>query len=295
MIYKITQPSALYGDLMPAEDSMLQHNNIFCVADGITRDPISPKDFTDKKPEEILKKYPNPSGAKLAADIFCKSFIKSLKEVEPSAEQIKKAFIGANKNITKLNKKHLEKIDYLVNDFFACVAVGGVIHDNKLYWGGICDCGIIIFSKKGAIKFRTDNWMSDFINYENKNLKTTAFNWSKPKYRKMIRSEFRNNPNKIISGKPVSYGALTGEKTADQFINFGETNIKKGDLIVFYSDGFEDTINQNDFFTNIYRNIISKNNDEFLEYTNQLANENYAKFGRERSLIAIINKSHDLQ
>lgn len=292
MIYKITQPSALYGDLMPAEDSLLQYDNIFCVADGITRDPISPKDFTDKKPEEILKKYPNPSGAKFAADLFCKTFVKSLKDAEPSKEQVKKAFITANKNIAKLNKKHFAKIDYLVNDFFACVAVGGVIHDNKLYWGGICDCGIIIYSKNGAIKFQTDNWMSDFINYENNNLKTPEFNWTKPKYRKLVRSEFRNNPNKIVDGKLISYGAMTGEKNVEKFMNFGVVELKRDDLIIFFSDGFEDTVNRDDFFKHIHLNTNTSKDDNFLKYTNQLAKENYAKFGRERSLIAVINKTH---
>lgn len=289
MIYKITQPSLLYGDLIPAEDSMMQIDNVFCVADGVTRDPKSPKDFSNKKPEEILKKYPNPSGAKLVADVFCKSFSKTVLRKSPTMELVKKAFIAANNNIAKINKKHIHNVDYLVNDFYGCVASGGVILGNKLYWGGISDCGIIVFDKNGKVKFQTENWMSDFVDYENKYLKTRDFNWAKPKYRKMIRSEFRNNSTQIINEKLVSYGVLTGEKTATAFMNFGEVKLDKKDLIVFYTDGFEDTIKRKDFFKKIYSNTMVPASNSFLRYTSSLAKKDYHKFGRERTLISVIN------
>lgn len=38
-----------YGHLMPEEDSFLYKDDIFCVADGITRDPTSPLDYPPKK------------------------------------------------------------------------------------------------------------------------------------------------------------------------------------------------------------------------------------------------------
>ena len=102
---------------MPPEDSMLIKERIFCVADGITRDPISPKDFTNLSTEESLNKYPNPSGARFAADIFCESFVKSLNKKVPTIKAIRNAFIYGNKKINELNKKHIKKVDYLVNDF----------------------------------------------------------------------------------------------------------------------------------------------------------------------------------
>lgn len=274
---------------MPPEDSMLVEGKIFCVADGITRDPISPKDFTNLPREKVLEKYPNPSGARFAADIFCELFVKYLNKKIPSLKTIKDAFIFGNKKIAELNKKHIKKVDYLVNDFFGCCAIGGVIYKNKLFWGGICDCGIIIYDKNGKIKFQTPNWMKTFEEYKQKNLQKPDFNFAKPRYRKMIRSEYRNNAKKIINNKCVSYGALTGEKTAEDFMNFGEIGLSKGDLIVFYTDGFEDTVQHKKFFKTIYQKDENLTDQHFVPYTLSLAKQDYHKFGRERTLIAIVS------
>lgn len=289
MIYKVSLPNILYGHLMPPEDSTLVEGKIFCVADGITRDPISPKDFTNMSIDDSLKKYPNPSGARFVADIFCESFVKFLSKKDPTLKTIRNAFIFGNKKIAELNKKHIKKVDYLVNDFFGCCASGGVINKNKLCWGGICDCGIIIYDKNGKVKFQTPNWMKLFEKYENKHLRKKGFNWPMPEYRKMIRSEYRNNAKKTVNNKCVSYGALTGEKKAEEFMNFGEIGLSKGDLIVFYSDGFEYTVQHKKFFKTIYQKDKNLADQHFIPYTLSLAKQDYHKFGRERTLIAIIN------
>jgi len=274
---------------MPPEDSMLIKGGIFCVADGITRDPISPKDFTDLSYEEVLKKYPNPSGARLAADTFCESFVRFLHKKIPSIKIIRNAFIFCNKEISKLNKKHINKVDYLANDFFGCCANGGMIYKNNFFWGGICDCGIIIYNKFGKIKFRTPNWMKPFKEYEKKNLQKPDFNFAQPKYRKMIRLEYRNNVKKIKNNECISYGALTGEKEAEKFLNFGKIGLNEGDLVAFYTDGFEDTIRHKNFFNTIYQKTESLIDQHFIPYTLSLAKQDCHKFGRERTLIAIIN------
>lgn len=289
MIYKVSLPNLLYGHLMPPEDSMLAEGKIFCVADGITRDPISPKDFTNLSAENSLKNYPNPSGARFAADIFCESFIKSLYKKVPSLKTIRNAFIFGNKQIAKLNKQIVKKVDYLANDFFGCVASGGVIYNNKLFWAGICDCGIIIYDKNGKIKFQTPNYMKPFEEYEKQYLQKRDFNFAMPKYRKMIRSEYRNNTKKIFENKCISYGALTGEKEAEKFMNFGEIGLSKGDLVVFYTDGFEATMQHKKFFKNIYQKTENLAEQSFVPYSLSLAKEDYNKFGKERTLIAIIN------
>ena len=289
MIYKVSLPNSLHGHLMPPEDSMLTAGNIFCVTDGITRDPSSPKDFTGLSCEKVLEKYPNPSGARFAADIFCESFVESLSKNALSLDTVRNAFIFGNKKIVELNKKHIKKVDYLVKDFFGCCASGGVIYKNKLFWGGICDCGIIVYDKHGKIKFQTPNWMKTFENYENKYLRKKNFDWSMTKYRKMIRSEYRNNVKKIVNNKCVSYGALTGEKEAEKFMNFGEIELSKGDLIIFYTDGFENTTQHKKFFKTIYQKDKNLADQYFIPYTLSLAKQENLKFGRERTLIAIIN------
>lgn len=110
MIYKVSLPNILYGHLMSPEDSMLVEGRIFCVADGTTRDPIAPKDFTNLPFEKALIKYPNPSGARFAADIFCESFVKYLSEKVPSLKAIRNAFIFGNKKIAELNNSNIKKL-----------------------------------------------------------------------------------------------------------------------------------------------------------------------------------------
>jgi len=274
---------------MPAEDTFLIDDKIFCVADGVMRDPISPKDFTGKSIEEILKKYPNPSGAKLAADVFCKNFIKSLRtEKIKNTKNVKKAFIQGNKAIAQLNKNYIKKVDYLANDYFGCVISGGVIKNKKLYWGAICDCGIRVYDKSGKIKFKTPNWMKTFETYENKYIRKKNFDWSLPQYRKLIRSEYRNNIKKIFNNKLISFGVLTGEKEAEYFMEFGKVDLTKGDLIVFYTDGFENTVKHSKFFDVIYNPSEGITKKRFLPFTQDLAQKNTAKFGKERTLIAVI-------
>lgn len=290
MIYKISLPNDLYGHLMPPEDSMLVEGRIFCVADGVTREPITPKNFTYiRNYKESSIKYPNPSGARLVSDIFCESFINYLDNKTPSVKNIKDAFIYGNKAVGKFNKKHVKKIDYLTNDLFACVASGGIIIRNKLYWGNICDCGIIVFDKSGKIKFQTPNLMNSFIKYEKKYLHKSNFNSFNPRYRIMIRSEHRNKKAEIINGMYSSYGALTGEKEAEEFMNFGKIKLNKGDLIIFYTDGFEDTVQHKKFFKTIYQKDKNLADQHFIPYTLTLTKHDYHKFGRERTLIAIIN------
>lgn len=274
---------------MPPEDSMMVDGKIFCVADGITRDPISPKDFINLPIEDSLKNYPNPSGARFAADIFCESFVKSLNKKVPSLNTIRNAFIFGNKKIAELNKSNTKKVDYLVNDFFGCVASGGIIYNGKLFWAGICDCGIIVYDKNGKIKFQTPNWMKTFEEYEKSNLQKSDFNFAMPKYRKMVRSEYRNNAKKIVENKCVSYGALTGENEAEKFMNFGEIELSKGDLVVFYTDGFEATVQHKKFFKTIYQKTESLADQAFIPFSLSLAKKGYNKFGKERTLIAVIN------
>lgn len=289
MIYKVFLPNILYGHLVPPEDSMIVEGKIFCVADGITRDQISSKDRANLSIETSLKEYSNPSGARLAADIFCESFVKSMKNKTPTLKTIRKAFVLGNKKIAGLNKEKIKKVDYLINDFFGCVASGGVIYKNKLFWGGICDCGIIVYDKHGKVKFQTPNWMKPFENHENKHLRKKDLDWSRSKYRKIIRSEYRNNAKKIANDECVSYGALTGEKEAEKFMNFGEAKLSKGDLIIFYSDGFEYTVQHKRFFKTIYQKTKSLADQSFIPYALSLAKQNSHKFGKERTLIAVIN------
>lgn len=277
---KLSLPDIKYGHLKPREDSFIIEDNIFGVADGITRDPISPVDFDNLSMKKLLKNYPRPSGAKMAADCFCKSFVDYIKSHTINNQTAVNAFKFANIEIEKLNKRYNPQIDYLVNDFYACVACGGIINKSILYWSSIGDAEIKVCDKKGNFKFESPNGVASFL----KHVKINPQEWGKPKRRREIRSQFRNNPNKKKNGRLVAYGALTGEKNAEYFIYSGKVNLSKGDLIIFYTDGFSQTIKNKQFL----KLINQKNVKKLLTLDKILSKQNYQKYGEERTLIIVL-------
>jgi len=276
MNYKITLPDIKYGHLTPEEDAYSQTDNIFAVADGISRDPSYEMDFTKTSPEELLKNYPNPSGATMAAKTFCEIFTK----VAKSGNDIKNAFIKANQEIKTLNEKYVPEVDYLVNDFYGCVACGGIIENGILKWGVVGDCGIVVYNSQGEIKFETPNSFSTFENFVRAG--KIQFKWEQQEGRKLVRTKYRNKPDQLIDGVCASYGALTGEETAENFIYTGELELHKKDLVIFYSDGFEATVKSPEFYLKIL------DTDKFEQYSLELAKTDREKYGKERTLIATV-------
>lgn len=272
----------------PMEDSLLYKDNIFAVADGITRDPLNILDFENHSKEELLANYPQASPAKFAADKFTECFVDFLKD-NSSTNNIKEAFINSNNQIKNLNEKNNPNPDYLINDYWACVASGGVIKDNIMHWGCIGDCGIIVYDNNLNKKFETPNSVLDFKEYFHvHNNKPKDYNWSKPESRVLVRKFFRNNPNKIVSGKRVSYGAVTGEKNAEFFMDFGEINLNPNDLILFYSDGFYPVIKEEGFLKVILEFLVNQDTKIIDEYLNYLISKNKEEFGTEKSLILVV-------
>ncbi len=276
-----------YGNLIPDEDCFLEKDNIYCVADGITRDPNIPKSIKPKTIEEALKYYPNPSGAALAAKTFCNSFAEFLSnKCDYSENIIKDAFIYSNHQINKINERYIKKCDYLVNDYYGCVAVGTVIKSNYLYWGIISDCGLSIYDKEFNLKFKNSDYMIGFSNYSIPEIKEKNLDWIKdPECRVIVRRDYRNQPNKFVNGNLVSYGALTGEESAIPFIHTGKILLNKGDYIFLYSDGFGNLMQNKKFINFLLKNF--ENDEKIIDYAEQFAKENYNKYGRERTLIKI--------
>lgn len=285
MICRISLPNIRYGHLTPPEDSISFRDGVFAIGDGITRDPSSHMDFKKQNIEEILADYPNPSGARFVADIFCEAFVESGNK-DVSRSEIIRRFIQANRKIAQLNKKSIKKVDYLVNDFYGSAAAGAVLSKGKLFWGVIADCGVIIFSKTGKRKFQSPNSMAIFERFT-KNGKI-KFKWETAEGRKLVRSQYRNNPKQMINGVCASYGALTGEKTAEAFIYTGVEDIANGDLIVVYSDGFEPLLKHPKFFKTVYNKSESIFEQKLIPFSLGLAKADYEKYGKERSLIAMI-------
>ena len=246
-----------YGKLHPTEDAYAYDSDRFCVADGITRDPLKHPDFTGHPFEELLKDYPNPSLAKAAADMCVDEFVKSA------------SLASCNHRIAELNEG--KEIDYLINDFAACVAAGGQLSGHKLSWSSIGDCFVAVFDRSGQKKFASPDGVVAWTNSDD----SKHGDWNKPEQRKLVRSHYRNNPD-----EPASYGALTGEKAAEEFIKSGTVDLAPGDVVFCYSDGFAKLVDHPEFLAK-----VMGNKSKFEDWDHQLAKQDYAKFGHERTLL----------
>ena len=278
IIYKNTFDNTLtekYDKNFPREDQFFANQNIAVVADGITRDPVgiafdeAAKDFN-----EAVKHYPRPSGAMLAAkevtDTFQNNFMGNLSE----------AMILANENIRKLNEKYIPKCDYLQNDFYGTVASAAFIENHLLHYSYICDCGVIVYDKNGNIIFQTED---EFEKNTRPFLNQIPYPWTDDQARIITRRDYRNNLNMIHDGKCVSYGALTGEKSAESFIREGTFHLHEGDTVIVYSDGLFHFLHNPEFI----QLILHFDKLPFENFINQKAQENYSLYGKEKTLIII--------
>ncbi len=232
-----------YGLTPVAEDYFKVEENVFCVADGVTRDDINgnpvPYPKNKEEAEKWIELYPNPSGAFDAAKITSDTFVNLLKRKSKINEQIiLEAAKEANKAVWNINKER--KIDYLKEDLYCCEAVGGIVQEDKLYCFSIGDCHITIFNDKLEQIFTTIDNHKQFENFiDNIYTKENEFNWDNPKDRIMTRRDYRNKPDKKLKGKDISFGAFTGEEQAEYYIDTYEVDLEKAKYICAYSDGYE--------------------------------------------------------
>ncbi len=231
----------------PSEESYnLDNNGILAVADGVTRDPAPylQKGLLGKL--QFALKYPNPSPAKIVADLFCETFPKVLRDYNLSnrdEKAVRGAFIEANDEINYWNKQNILNVDYVMNDYAGCVASGIVEQNGVIYWGFLTDCGVAIFDEEGGLRFRTENegphkvgkyiWQDQLIKDKT---------WNQPEVRARIRSYYRNNPN-----EEYSFGVLTGQPEAINYVRTGVQEIRSNDYLVIYSDGLEQIIFSDSF------------------------------------------------
>ena len=272
LIYKKTfDDVSTVGFNFPIEDQYYANDKEGIVADGITRDPIGISDFSKYTKEDLLKYYPRPSGAELAAKKVCESFSKS-------RGLLVDRLIEANRKVRILNEKNISKCDYLENDYYGAVASCVSIEDNILNYAYICDCGVIIYDKNGNIKFKTEN---DKELYSDSYINKIGISWNLPEARIIVRSKYRNNLKNIIDGKCVSYGALTGEEDASHFIRSGCFYLDKGDIVLVYSDGLSNYLNDGEFINQ----LLYFKKEKFEDFIEKKSKEDYEKFGKEKSLI----------
>ena len=278
LIYKNTFDNIkTTGFDFPVEDQFYATETEAIVADGITRDPIGINDLSTCSPKEFLEKYPRPSGAELAAKVICDTFAKT-------NGSLMEKLIKCNERVRKLNDKYILKCDYLENDYYGAVASCISIKNNILYYAYICDCGIIVYDSLGNIKFQT---IDDKELYSDSYIDKIGIPWNLPEARVIVRRDYRNNLSNIQDSKCVSYGAITGEKTALEFIRTGQIELTDGDRVAVYSDGFTKFLHDKNFISQ----ILHFEKDEFEKYIKTKSKLDYENYGKEKTLILFKNKS----
>ncbi len=232
-----------YGIKPVVEDYFEAKKNIFCIADGVTRDSITgecvPYPENKEEVEKWIKGYPNPSGAFEAAKICVKNFNDMIEKTNNiTKEGIFEIVKKVNNKIWKINQGR--KIDYLADDLFGCVAVGGYLDSNYMYAFSIGDCHIKAFDKNFDLQFETINNHTNFEKYLSEiYIKNNEYDWNNPKDRIMVRRDFRNKPNVKYNGQEVSFGVLTGEVEAEHYIDTYKVDLSNIQYICAYSDGAE--------------------------------------------------------
>ena len=233
------------------EDKFYADNQIFCLADGITRDFVDGSSMkypeTMEDVETILRKYPNPSGAARAAKDCVNNVVTYLQEKvnenkKIEGEDLKKALEYANFTIGKINEGR--QINYTSEDEYACVSVGGIIEKNMLKCYFIGDSGIKVLDENFNTIFDTTKYQKDsldaFMKYGQK-LFPKTFNWRNNFVRRYIRKNDRNNLKLLRSGTK-NIGVLNGDEKAMNFIYTFNVPLEKAKYIIAFSDGCIDLL-----------------------------------------------------
>ena len=276
LIYKNTFDNVkTIGFEFPIEDQFYASETEAIVADGITRDPIGISNLSTCSPKDFLERYPRPSGAELAAKAICDTFSKT-------NGSLMEKLIKCNESVRKLNNKYILKCDYLENDYYGAVASCISIEKYILNYAYVCDCGITVYDKLGNIKFQTKD---DKELYSDPYINKIGISWNLPESRVIVRRDYRNNPSNIQDNKCVSYGAITGEKSAIEFIKTGQFEISDGDIIAVYSDGFKNFLYDKYFISQ----ILHFEKDEIERYIETKSKLDYEKYGKEKTLILFRN------
>ena len=173
----------------------------------------------------------------MSSKIIANNFVKYIKEREKNVDEsiVKQSIKKANKDVWEINKNR--NIDYIGEDLYCSVAVGGIIKDDFLYCFSIGDCYIKTFDDNYNELFATENDHFYMENYEEEFLKKGLYAWQDPRSRVLIRAGVRNNPIISYKGKKVGYGALTGEDSAMEFVKIYKVKLNNTKYICAYSDG----------------------------------------------------------
>ncbi|MEN9388983.1 MAG: hypothetical protein RLY61_67 [Candidatus Parcubacteria bacterium] len=246
-----------------SEDAYASSANVFAVADGITHDL------------DEHGNYPVPSDSGRVASIVCKSLVDELSKSKLSLTAMQDAFISANLKVRAFNAKsnRYKKRETNGYDIGAATVAVIAITGNTLLYGVLDDCYISVFG-------------SDYIDHpilrsyvdSSAHFLDHIYDWSDLQTRKLWRKELRNNQY-VVNGTSYGYGALDGREGFLPYLQLGEVELRSGDLVCVYTDGFIKLIQQKDFIQVLREKLFTESTYDFIQQSAQTLHLHKEKTG----------------
>lgn len=234
---------------IPQEDAYSKIENVYVVADGVTHD-------VDKD-----GLYPIPSDSARVAQLICDTVTKYLSLNRPSLENIRQAYIEANRQVQNFNQlsplyQGRETNGYTIG---SATTAAICIEGNKLLYGILDDCFISVFSDD----YEDHPILKSYVERSAKILDDNH-DWSKPETRKLWRKEIRNNTY-TYEGKEYGYGVIDGREGFEKYLQLGEVELKPNDLVCIYTDGFIKLIRDINFVKGLREQQFSAKTYEYIK------------------------------
>lgn len=223
-----------------------EKRRLLVAADGVSRGP-----FDDKS------KYPYPSPARKAAKIAVDKMGEHLSQIDDvTPEDMLDAVRKANEAIRELNRDLglWENTDYLTNDLAGTVIASAVQKDSEMVYTFMGDSRVALIGQDGQLKWVSEDEITPIRGHFPKKEDvgvTERF--------VQVRRDFRNNP----SAPHPTYGVLTGEDSALEYVRTGSIEYVPGDVLIAYTDGVTPFIHEDDDFRKL---VISGNMEEINRY-----------------------------
>ena len=237
----------------PQEDSYFHSTteNIFVVADGVTHDTNDPTI------------YPMPSDSYEVARIICESVVKDIQDKPYSTDSIKDAYKMANKKVCDFNVASEIYKNRKMNGYTIGAATTATIwiRDLKLLYGVLDDCFISVFSDDLV----DHPILKSYVEISAKYL-DSKFDWEQIETRRHWREDIRNH-SVTVDGKEYGYGVIDGREGYEQFLQLGEVDLKKGDLVCIYTDGFIKLMQDMDFVKTLKEQPFTADTYKFISDT----------------------------
>ncbi len=220
------------------------------------------------------KKYPFDDHGFEAADIFCQTFVRVAGELKQRGHfdenDFKEVLVRSNIAIRELNnrlgKSYGDKLNY---DLAETVGMGVVIHEGKLFYGGLEDCYVSVlrgdkYRNKTTFDFQTQKTFSYLESLSRKELlefipKRLESMLNKKGVHEPYQCNFlRNNLDAFDKqGNFIGWGCFTGEKDAEKFFQVQTLQLEKDDRVLLFSDGMLPVLDNKDFLDWFFSNVES--------------------------------------